>query len=233
MLSCSLACFVEPCISGDLRSLYKVSTGLSFLLTMSGLLFIFQPLFGLRLLRTRCNDLVAGGYIVGSSFITLLSLTAAVLWGGEADTMAELVEYEMSGHNITANQSLLSTFSILSGLASIICICSACNVFLLAISREFYSDYKPDLISTVPEYYQHSSGRRQSKGREWKDHGAKAEFVPSQPVLSNVTSPGLSYQHQVPLLTEEEEEEEDFDSDSDSEAESGVWSGVSRLVDSV
>jgi hypothetical protein len=179
-------------------------------------------------------SLVVGGYIVGSCFVSVLSLTAALIWGEEAETINELVDYEQNGHNITANQSLLSTFSIMSGLASFLFLCSVCNVFLLVISREFYSDYNPD-VNTAPTeiYYQQSAGkskRKISSGREWKAHGSSPtisnEVSDSSTSWTRPTSITSSYQHQTPLLEETEEESE---SESDSEGEMGSWNGVETV----
>jgi len=94
------ACYVVPCVPGDMSLLYRVSTGSSFQLVLSGLLFVAQPVYGIFLLKARCSEHVAGGFIAASCCTTLLALVNACVSGS---TRAMLIELEAM-HGATANQ---------------------------------------------------------------------------------------------------------------------------------
>lgn len=129
-------CYVLPCVSDDMASMYKVNTGLSFHVLLSGFLFILQPVYGLWFLRVKCSELVAGGYISGSIFCVVLAMMNAVSWGTQASMMASMVQYEREGHLISTDTSLHATFATLSTLATLIFLLGVLFCCLLCAARD-------------------------------------------------------------------------------------------------
>mmetsp|Transcript_79465 Transcript_79465/g.226915 ORF Transcript_79465/g.226915 Transcript_79465/m.226915 type:complete len:134 (-) Transcript_79465:94-495(-) len=85
-------CYVVPCVEDELGMMYKVGTGPSFMVLLSGLIFILQSVYGLWFLRVLCSELVAGAYVGASMGATALALINAVFWGCEASMMANMEE---------------------------------------------------------------------------------------------------------------------------------------------
>lgn len=133
-------CYVTPCITDEMAAMYKVNTGQSFQVLLSGFLFILQPVYGLWFLRVKCTEIVAGGYISGSIFTTLLALISAVLWSSEAGMIASIIQYERDGHTIMTDESLHPTFVALSTIASLILVFGSLCCALLCVSKEYYCD---------------------------------------------------------------------------------------------
>ena len=98
------ACYVVPCVTGDVASLYRVSTGASFQALLSCMLFVATPAYGLTLLRVRCSETAGGAYMAACAASALLALLNAAVWGSERATMVDLEVYEETGHNVTANE---------------------------------------------------------------------------------------------------------------------------------
>jgi len=140
------ACYVVPCVEGDLAGLYRVSGAASFQLALTAALFVAQPFYGLLFLKARCSAPVAGAYIAGSGFSTLLALVSALLWSTEASMLSKAEAYgntSASHHPVIVNTSLRLTFSLLANLAWGVCGVGCCCVALLLYAREFFSDYDP------------------------------------------------------------------------------------------
>lgn len=97
------ACYVVPCVEGDMGALYRVSGAASFQLALTAGLFVAQPFYGLWFLKARCSAPVAGAYIAGSGFSVVMGMVSALLWSAAADTLKKIEDYGTNGHSVTVN----------------------------------------------------------------------------------------------------------------------------------
>ena len=134
-------CYVVPCITGTMAAMYKVNSGMSFQVLVTGFLFILQPAYGLWFMRVRCTEHVAGMYIGASAFTIIMALLTAVLWSDYSDMISSMEDWEREGNTVVTNRALRPTFSALSHLSTGFCVVGAANVVLLTMTRELWSDW--------------------------------------------------------------------------------------------
>ena len=134
-------CYVVPCITGKMASMYKVNSGMSFQVLVTGFLFCLQPAYGLWFMRVRCTEHVAGMYIGSSAFTMIMALFTAVLWGTYSDMISSIEEYEREGNLVVTNRALRPTFSALCNLSILFFLVGSLNVVLLTLTRELWSDW--------------------------------------------------------------------------------------------
>lgn len=151
-------CYVLPCVTDEMAAMFKVNTGQSFVVLLSGFLFIMQPVYGLWFLRMKCSELVLGAFIGGSIFAAVLALMNAVLWGTEADMVTSVVEYEREGHVVTTDDTLYSTFSALSTVATLIFVVGVLGCGLLCLGTDSFTESGPG--SSKFGQYQHDPMER-------------------------------------------------------------------------
>jgi len=143
-------CYVEPCMHGDgLDVLYKVSHGLGFEVVVSGFLYCFQSLYGLRVLnKAQTGQSVQMGIAIGISFMAAISsLQNAVMWGSQALMVDDLTGRYISevdgGTDVisTVNKMTRSTFTALAVFGSMIFVVTLfSSVFLFMWKDELLND---------------------------------------------------------------------------------------------
>mmetsp|Transcript_2446 Transcript_2446/g.3472 ORF Transcript_2446/g.3472 Transcript_2446/m.3472 type:complete len:214 (+) Transcript_2446:86-727(+) len=136
--SASGACYIDPCY-------WSVSHGLSFQTTLTGFLYILQPLYGLFFLKNRCTQIVGGGFLGSTAVLFIISLVTTVLWGSEAKAaygfLGSTAAEQASANDILALKlASVTLFNRLCGLSTTYSVLVLLGFCLLCFSREHFCE---------------------------------------------------------------------------------------------
>jgi len=130
------SCYVDPCY-------VLVSSGKSFQVTMTGFLFILQPIYGLYFLKKRCSQTLGGAFIGATLVLALMALVTAVLWSAETQAAYEFIDSLNSLNGplkIAVYQPSEKAFRSLSLLAAFQFVLYLISYGLLCSCREFFCE---------------------------------------------------------------------------------------------
>lgn len=133
-------CLTAPCIA-EIETLLRINSGISFVILLTGFLFILQPVYGLWFFKVKCTDVVGGGFIGATVVLGLQAMMTSSHWASVAQGVRDMYPIEISyDKRFKANETYLSSFQTLSSIAGIYCALAFLNAIQLSFCLEFFCD---------------------------------------------------------------------------------------------
>mmetsp|Transcript_19611 Transcript_19611/g.61672 ORF Transcript_19611/g.61672 Transcript_19611/m.61672 type:complete len:220 (+) Transcript_19611:47-706(+) len=133
-------CLTTPCIA-ETETLLRINSGLSFVILLTGFLFILQPIYGLWFFKVKCTDVVGGGFVGATIVLALQAMMTSSHWASIAQGVRQMDPIVLSDtFSVKGNETYLASFQTLSSIAAVYCALAFLNALQLSFCLEFFCD---------------------------------------------------------------------------------------------